>query len=1134
MNFKNNDPWKQMLDRIGLNCSREEFLGALNALGQLSNQRCLILIDALNESEERHFWKTYIAGMIEVAEQYEYLSIGYSIRATYEDTVIPDELLKNNKLIRIVHNGFNDLGFEAIRQFFNFYKLEIPSIPLLLPEYYNPMFLKIFCENLKAEGKSKITKGGVELTKIFDGFVSRVNKNLAAPKYLDFNPKQNIVRNIIYALTEEMFKTNQNWIKYDDAEKIINEIIPAKNKGYSNSPIKYLESENIIFQNRYLVSFNPSKYEDGVTLIYDKFTDYLKAKYIIENCPTFTILKKKIEELINSYNYGIVDMLSVLLPENKDKELFEYIEISNKNENRIIESFLNSLIWRSPSTITEKTFDFINKYIIKYEKSLHNFFDIVISLAAFEKHPLNILRLHDFFIKLPMAERDYIWTLYLNKNYEKGNIIYNTIEWANNFDNVKTLSVESSELYSILVGWFLTSSNRFLRDRATKALVFLLSNNPQIIVNILDKFKEVNDDYILERLVAAAYGASMIIKNNNLLKTLAQYIYDWQFNNNSPLSNILFRDYCREIIELALHRKLKLNINIDNIRPPYKSEWPSFKIPTLRSLEKYGKFNDKYPEHEKYKNAIINIYSSVLSWGDFARYIIGTNSNRSYWKKLKLNSKKKYMIPQTREKNFLDSLTTNQTEFLKKYFDIRQKVFHNDLLERIGRTPEETKNTQENAKILDSELQKKKNDLLNSLNSKKRKEFNDFFDEYSSNSHNYYQKELFDLKVIQRWVFQKVLNLGWEVDKFGYYDWHLNRYGGDYRSPHKVERIGKKYQWIALYECLARIADNFQFSDEYGGIYEGPWQIGRREIDPSCLLYNTKRQDWFENHHQTWYFPVIYNSWNKFKTEIDWIKTTEDLPDLNSLLEVESCDKEKWYLLNASYNWKESITIETEILNKKYKEIWYMIKSYFIKKKDKEKLTEWLEKQNFYGRWMTEESELRHIFMGEMFWSPAYKNEILEYENLSWIKPNSYNKIPVDIMVSCCEYIIEDSGYDCSIDESILIYMPCELLFNKLNIQSTADFGEYYNHKNELIAIDPSIELNGPGAFLIKQDSLKSFLNENNLDIFWIVMGEKRIFDNASLYARKNHPGMLEISGYSFLNDQTNLKTKIKGKYFKK
>ncbi|MBP7652773.1 hypothetical protein KA977_05080, partial [Candidatus Dependentiae bacterium] len=60
MNFKNNDPWKQMLDRIGLNCSREEFLGALNALDQLSNQRCLILIDALNESEERHFWKTYI------------------------------------------------------------------------------------------------------------------------------------------------------------------------------------------------------------------------------------------------------------------------------------------------------------------------------------------------------------------------------------------------------------------------------------------------------------------------------------------------------------------------------------------------------------------------------------------------------------------------------------------------------------------------------------------------------------------------------------------------------------------------------------------------------------------------------------------------------------------------------------------------------------------------------------------------------------------------------------------------------------------------------------------------------------------------------------------------------------------
>lgn len=47
-------------------------------------------------------------------------------------------------------------------------------------------------------------------------------------------------------------------------------------------------------------------------------------------------------------------------------------------------------------------------------------------------------------------------------------------------------------------------------------------------------------------------------------------------------------------------------------------------------------------------------------------------------------------------------------------------------------------------------------------------------------------------------------------------------------AQHTNERIGKKYQWLALHELLARVADNFEkleysWSDNVVE-YEGTWE----------------------------------------------------------------------------------------------------------------------------------------------------------------------------------------------------------------------------------------------------------------------------------------------------------------------
>ena len=86
----------------------------------------------------------------------------------------------------------------------------------------------------------------------------------------------------------------------------------------------------------------------------------------------------------------------------------------------------------------------------------------------------------------------------------------------------------------------------------------------------------------------------------------------------------------------------------------------------------------------------------------------------------------------------------------------------------------------------------------------------------------------------RRWVFRRTLRLGWTPERFRAEDRTLGHGRG--REGHKSERWGKKYQWMAYHELLARVADNFQSADRYhdSPAYDGLHRlIGDREIDPS-------------------------------------------------------------------------------------------------------------------------------------------------------------------------------------------------------------------------------------------------------------------------------------------------------------
>ena len=190
-------------------------------------------------------------------------------------------------------------------------------------------------------------------------------------------------------------------------------------------------------------------------------------------------------------------------------------------------------------------------------------------------------------------------------------------------DDKSAVNDDVIRLAGILLAWFFTTSNRFLRDRVTKAMVRIFESRLQVLRRVIESFVNVDDPYVTERLYAVAYGCAMRTTHDDALRDLAQDVYGWVFEAGRPPPYILLRDYARGVIETALYRGARLNIDISKIRPPYLSDWPSFRVPTAEQLRPMGEATEGMPDKEW---GLVSIYHSLMGdfLGDFSHYIVGS------------------------------------------------------------------------------------------------------------------------------------------------------------------------------------------------------------------------------------------------------------------------------------------------------------------------------------------------------------------------------------------------------------------------------------------------------------------------------------------------------------------------------
>ncbi len=1142
--FVSNDaPWPQALQQLDMaGLSAEEFVGALESAAQAAGSRALLLIDAINEGTGRTIWPSHLSAFLAHLERSPWIGVVLSVRSSYEEIVVPAEV--RSRAAAVTHQGFMEHEYDATKTFFVHYGIELPSTPFLAPEFRNPLFLKTLCSGLHAKGERRLPRGFNGITAVFDLYLGAINERLASA--LDFDPRTPLVRQALEAFSKALVDCGDRWLTLAKAREIVNALLPGRD--FERSLYRGLVVEGVLVEEA--AWRKGADHEEVVFVAYERFADHLAAKTLLDRhldakdpvsvfssgSPLAFFCDEK-----EHVAPGLLEAMCIQFPERTGKEL---VILAPKIMDRwgIGDAFRQSLVWRALTAFSKGTGEALSK-LCRSDHDWQDTLDVLLTVATLPGHPLNALFLDQRLRKDTMPERDAWWSVCLHQAWGTHGAVDRLVDWASSLTPNTAIDDETVDLCATALSWMLTTSNRFLRDRATKALVSLLTGRLAAVVRLVERFADIDDLYVAERVNGVAYGTAMRCHDPVAVGALAACVYARVFAAGSPPPHILLRDYARGVVERALYLGSKIDVDVSRVRPPYSSVWPA--IPSEEEIKPllpdWSRGSHDSGDLEWARNRIGN---SVMD-DDFARYVIGTNSSptSSNWLSLKLDERP--WMPPERPEDLLRDLVAELSEAERtawdvfeaadKAYDEASRSFAAEWFAQRDKSGTTRGFDPSDMNVLALELEKarppevvtlerRREETLASLKVTLTDEHGRRLEEIQAandNDRETRRPPRFDLRQIQRHILWRVFDLGWTTERFG----HFDRFsvGQDDREASKAERIGKKYQWIAYHEIMALVADHFQYREEFreeegDKAYEGPWQDHLRDIDPSCTMRSSRGGTSWDGHATAWWGSARYDNWGDVGSPRDWVLRTDDLPKVEDLLVVTNpADGSRWLNGQGYFNWKQQPPADQESTDVERREIWYICTGYLIRGDDAQVFLKWAEGVDFWGRWMPDAAEVYRMFLGEHGWAQASRYfQQQYYGDDGWTQPT--HGCAVKIRTIAFEHLREASGFDCSLDESYTLRLPVSELVSGLGMRWSGNGADFVNAAGRLAAQDPTVHEEGPSALLLGENVLREFLTREKLAICWAVLGEKRVL-GARLSPGQHHAA-LRLSGAYVLGDK--------------
>jgi hypothetical protein len=199
--------------------------------------------------------------------------------------------------------------------------------------------------------------------------------------------------------------------------------------------------------------------------------------------------------------YDIFRSMVGLFPRRRYRDqLWPLLEGSTKSE------AVKEAAWLEASLLDADTVAAIGELALERTGGRSDLFDRLWVTRAARSHPLDAGFLDSVLRPLSIPDRDLRWTEWVRTRQQE---VVEDLKWLE--EKWRSGRRPRDELRALWVMWTLTSTVRPLRDQATRTLYRFGCADPEALFALVLDSLQVNDTYVPERMLAAAYGVAMAL-----------------------------------------------------------------------------------------------------------------------------------------------------------------------------------------------------------------------------------------------------------------------------------------------------------------------------------------------------------------------------------------------------------------------------------------------------------------------------------------------------------------------------------------------------------------------------------------------------------------------------------------------
>jgi len=463
--------------------SRDDLLEAIEATGARLGRRLPLIVDGLNESDNPLKWEDVLARLNTRLARLPHVMGIVTIRPSYVDVALPAGLP------RIDLPGFEGVVEEAVRRYFDYYKIQADLGDLHWWPPSHPLLLAIFCRTVNPNRERQVSAGELpgSLPEVFETYLDGVYRRIA--RTLDMEIET--VASASARLAERLFETGVRHLDRREAGALLGDgELPRR----QDSLRFQLESEEVL--SRDMIDGS-----EHVFWSYDLLAGHVIAKSILQRLPDpeQDLLDSEVFATLETHplREDIVAGLSGLLGR---RGIDMWRLVGDRDE--LFKMSALALPRLPPNAIGQGSEAAMRQ---AFERAPAETLDALAATAFTPGHPLNASVLDELLGELEVWQRDLTWTEWVRSRSSSIALQVQTFaeEWMSGGET------SDDEAALVWLTWLLTTTDKRLRDEVTYALYHFGRRMPDRLFARALHMLGTNDAFIAEGLLAASYGAAM-------------------------------------------------------------------------------------------------------------------------------------------------------------------------------------------------------------------------------------------------------------------------------------------------------------------------------------------------------------------------------------------------------------------------------------------------------------------------------------------------------------------------------------------------------------------------------------------------------------------------------------------------